>query len=118
MLIILLVFILPLLWIQRYTNSPGNLVWPGLFLLFAYKSEGELSTLLLLISASTLLISLFTFIINIFAGFKGITTTVKSIVKVFWFVDLLLIISNEALAVKAYMDSKNSGYFNQDFTSN
>lgn len=77
-----------------------------------------MSTLLLFISASTLLISSLTFIVNLLVGFKGITTAIKTAVKVLWFIDLILAIANEVLAVRAYIDGKNSGYFSQDFASN
>lgn len=35
-LIVLAILFLPLFWVQRFTNSPGNLAWPVLFLLFAF----------------------------------------------------------------------------------
>jgi hypothetical protein len=112
-LISLSILALPLLWIQRYTNSPGNLIWPGLFLLFVKYWQGTFNSILILIPVIAILISIITFIANIFASFKGITTGVKKLIKFAWFFDLILMLANEAIAVRAYILGQE--YFSLDF---
>lgn len=45
------------------------------------------------------------------AGCKGVTTTVKSVVKCAWIFDLLLVVGTEIVAVLVYMNSREGGHF-------
>lgn len=110
LLVILSVLILPLLWIQRFTNSPGNLVWPGLFLYFN-QWQGTFYGMMLLIAGLTVLVSTLTFIANVFAGFKGTTTGIKKFIKFAWLFDLVLMLAAEGLAVYAFTLGRSNGHF-------
>ncbi len=79
-------------WIQRYSNSPGNLAWVFLFFGFAWGSgfDSRMTT----IGVLSLIISLITLISNGIAAWKGITTTVKKIVVFCWATALLLMVIN------------------------
>lgn len=111
LLITLLVLTLPLLWIQRFTNSPGNLVWPGLFLFFVRQWQGTFDSIMLLIAGLAVIVSALTFIANIFAGFKGTTTGIKKFIKFSWIFDLVLMLVNEGLAVFAFTLGRSNGHF-------
>ena len=103
--------LLPLLWIQRFTNSPGNLVWPGLFLFFANQWHTTFDSIMLLIAGLAVLVSTLTFIANIFAGFKGTTTGIKKFIKFAWLFDLVVMLANEGLAVYAFTLGRSNGHF-------
>ena len=102
------IFIFPLLWIQRYTNSPGNLVWAGIFLLsYNHWKTKNISLFLLIIPGIAVIISLITFLVNLFFGCKGITTTGKKVILFAWIFDLILMLVNQGLSIKAYLIGKN-----------
>lgn len=93
LIIVLMILLLPLLWVQRYSNSPGNIIW-AIFLLKVVVQWGTpFHWTILAIAGAILIQSLFTLVINIVAGCKGVTTTVKSWVKCAWIFDLILILA-------------------------
>lgn len=79
-------------WIQRYSNSPGNLAW--LFLFFGFDWKPQLTGNMTTIGVICLLISVITLIANGFAAWKGITETIKKLVVAFWTICLLLMFVN------------------------
>lgn len=90
--LVLVILLLPLLWVQRYSNSPGNILW-AIFLLKVVMQWGTPFRWTIAALAGTILIqSLLTLVINLVAGCKGVTTTVKSWVKCAWIFDLILIL--------------------------
>jgi hypothetical protein len=90
-------------WIQRYSNSPGNLAWLALFLGFDWsKGLASSMTAIGLIGLSVSLITIFS---NGIAAWKGITTTVKKVVVGCWTVCLLLILTNEIVAIVTYFSN-------------
>lgn len=103
-LIVLAILLLPLLWVQRFTNSPGNLIWPVFFLIFTVLWTNSYRWTLLGLALGTLAVSLLTFSVNLFAGCKGITTGVKSLISCSWILDLLLIIGSEAIVCVIYLN--------------
>ena len=89
--IVFLILMLPLFWVQRFTNSPGNLAWVSLFLLRGIEWKQDYRYTLLGAGGVVLLVSLITLSLNIVAALKGITTCMKSTLKCFWIIDLLLL---------------------------
>lgn len=65
----------------------------------------------------TLIISIITFVVNVVAGFKGISTSMKSFLKCFWILDLLLMIGAEVIIVCLHVFCNNDNQYT-DFTGN
>lgn len=75
-------------WALRYTNAPGNLVWP--FLFFGYSWTEAFRGSYITVGVFTLLISLATFIVNLFPLRGGLTTGKKKIIHFEWIGALVL----------------------------
>jgi hypothetical protein len=114
---VLAVLFLPLLWVQRFTNSPGNLVWPVLFFYVAVFWSQPYRWTLVGVGLGTLAVSLLTFVVNVVAGCKGISTTMKSFIKCAWITDLLLMLAAEGVIAWLYVFSRNNNQFS-DFSGN
>jgi hypothetical protein len=97
-----MIICLPFNWIQRYSNSPGNLTW--IFLFFSFGWSGNFKTPMILLGILTTLVSATSFIINLFAC-KGISTGVKKGIVVAWVFGLITMIVAEVLAVVTYLQS-------------
>lgn len=67
-------------WALRYTNAPGNLAWPFMFLAYTWTQafQGSYITVGIL----TLLTSLATFIVNIITLKTGLTTSIRRVIQV------------------------------------
>jgi len=79
-------------WIQRYSNSPGNIVWALMYLLVEWNPAYK--TNLIVIGLLGLLVSLVTLGVNTVAAFKGITTMVKKIIVFGWALGLIIMFIN------------------------
>lgn len=90
-------------WAQRYTNSPGNLVWAPLML--AYSWNNPFPTPLIIIGVIQALISLASFFFNIITC-GGPTTKTKKVLIAVWIISLLLMIGCEVYAVLFYLGLK------------
>lgn len=75
-------------WAQRYTNAPGNLVWP--FLFFGYDWTSAFKGSYITVGVFTLLISFATFLVNILPFRGGLTTGKKKIINLEWIGALVL----------------------------
>lgn len=75
-------------WSLRYTNAPGNLVWPFLFL--AYDWTPAFKGSYITVGVITLLISLATFIVNLLPLRGGLTSGKKNIIHYEWLAALIL----------------------------
>ena len=84
-----MIVFLPFHWIQRYSNTPGNLVWILLFFGFGWTSQFKIS--LLIEGVIYAFISAMTFGVNVFAC-KGITTQMKKIIVIEWIFSSILMI--------------------------
>ena len=73
-----MILCLPFAWIQRYSNSPGNLTWVVLFLGFPFGESYR--TIMIVIGCICLFISLFTLLVNAIAACNGTTTAVKKLI--------------------------------------
>jgi hypothetical protein len=91
--IVLMILFLPLLWVQRYSNSPGNIIWAFFLLKVVLQWVTPFRWTILALAGAILVQSLFTLVINMVAGCKGVTTTVKSWVKCAWVFDFILILA-------------------------
>jgi hypothetical protein len=96
-------------WVQRYSNSPGNIVWVIMF--FSFSWNPNYSTLMIMIGILSLLICLATLGINILAFFIGITSAMKRAIVVCWTVCMIVMLINEVMAIATYMsNSKYQSY--------
>ena len=99
----------PFFWIQRYSNSPGNVVWIAMF--FLYNWNPAYRSLMIVIGIICILISLATLLVNIVAGVAGVTSGIKRAVTVVWAVGLIMMIINQILTIATYMQNiKFSSY--------
>ena len=99
----------PFFWVQRYSNSPGNIVWIFMFFLFSWNPS--YSTLMIVIGIITILVSGITLVINIIAGITGITSSIKKAVTFCWATGMILMLINEVIAIATYIqNSKYSSY--------
>ncbi len=85
-----MVLILPFHWVQRYTNTPGNLVW--VFLFFGYTWTPDYQLPMLVQGVLAIVVSLLSFGVNTFAC-RGITTTMKKYIVLLWIFTLILMVA-------------------------
>ena len=99
----------PFFWVQRYTNSPGNIVW--VFMFFGFSWNGAYGTMMIFIGILALLVSLASILVNAIAGFTGITSSMKKAVTITWTAGMVVMLINEVLAIATYMqNSKYNGF--------
>lgn len=97
-------------WVQRFSNSPGNLAW--IFMFFGFAWTEQFGSKMTAIGTLCLIVSLITFLANGIAAWKGITTGTKKIVVGFWTVDLLLMFVNEIVAIAVYFQNSDTTSYN------
>lgn len=88
----LLILFANFFWIQRYTNSPGNIVW--VFMFFGADWNHAYKSALIILGVASLAICLVTLTINIVAGLYGITSGVKKGVVGCWAVCLIVMFAD------------------------
>ena len=99
----------PFFWVQRYSNSPGNIVWIFMFFLFTWNPS--YSTMMTVIGVIAILVSGITLAINLVAAVTGITSSIKKAVTFCWGIGMVLMLINEIIAVATYIqNSKYSSY--------
>jgi hypothetical protein len=103
-----MIICLPFNWVQRYSNSPGNLTW--IFLFFSFGWSGNFKTPMIILGILTTLVSATSFIINLIAC-KGISTGVKKGIVIAWVFGLITMIVAEVLAVVTYIQSGKAENF-------
>ena len=101
----LLILFASFYWIQRYSNSPGNIVWALIFLFIEWNSSYK--TNMIAIGLLGLSVSLITLAVNSVAASKGITTMVKKVIVFGWALGLILMFVNEIIAIAAYMQNSD-----------
>jgi len=85
-----MIILLPFHWIQRYSNTPGNIAWIFLFFGFTWTDQYKLPMMILGIIFAA--ISGMSFFVNIIAC-KGITTRMKKLIVIEWiFATILMIV--------------------------
>jgi hypothetical protein len=84
-----MIVFLPFHWIQRYSNTPGNIAWIFLFFAFAWTSQYKLPMLIEGIIFIT--ISAMSFGVNVVAC-RGITTRMKKLIVIEWIFALILMV--------------------------
>ncbi len=85
-----MIILLPFHWIQRYSNTPGNIAWIFLFFGFTWTSQFKLPMLIEGIIFA--LISAMSFGVNTVAC-RGITTRMKKLIVIEWiFASILMVV--------------------------
>lgn len=74
-----MVILLPFHWIQRYSNTPGNIAWIFIFFGFEWAAKYRLPMLIEGIICAA--ISLMSLLVNVFAC-RGITTQMKKLIVI------------------------------------
>jgi hypothetical protein len=93
-----------LAWGQRYSNSPGNLVWPALFIPFEWSPLFKIFMLIIGIGAA--IVSLLTFVFNLSTLVKTSTST-RKMLSCGWIFGLIILLALEGLAIYKYLVSRN-----------
>lgn len=86
----LLVLFASFYWIQRYSNSPGNITWTLMYLPLTWNPS--YNSQMIAIGVLSLIISLITIAVNAIAAFNGITTLMKKIIVISWSVCLVIML--------------------------
>lgn len=94
------ILVMRLGWGQRYSNSPGNLVWPPLFLPFEWSPSFRVY--MQIIGIVTAVVSVITFFSSLSTLAKTSTTT-RKIVTFGWVFGLVLLLLMEGLAIFKYL---------------
>ena len=97
-------------WVQRFSNSPGNLAW--IFLFFGFAWSEQFGPKMTALGALCLTVSLITLLANAVAAWKGITIGTKKIVVGCWTLDLLLMFVNEVVAIAVYFQNSDTSSYN------
>lgn len=71
----LMIFTLPFFWVQRFTNSPGIIVWPIILFVQSFKTTDTVMNEL--IGIIGILVNLMTWSTNGLALLFGVSTTIK-----------------------------------------
>lgn len=104
----IVILVMRLAWEQRYTNAPGNLVWPALFLAFHWSSSFKLP--MLIIGIVTLAVSLITLVLHLTTLMKTSTTSRKVII-VGWVLGILMLVGLQVLAIIVYLTSGDASEY-------
>ena len=104
LLITVLVLTMPFYWVQRFTNSPGLLVFPIVIILQSPKTTDTFMTELLAIIG--IVVCLLTWASNGLALLFGVSTTLKKVIVVCFMLGLALTGINEVLALIGITNTK------------
>lgn len=95
-------------WIQRYSNTPGNIVW--IFLFFGFGWSNDYKVAMLIEGIIFLCVSGLSFGLNAFAC-SGITTKMKKYIVFSWIFALIFMIVGEVLGIVVYLQSNKNDIF-------
>lgn len=101
----IVVLVMRLGWGQRYSNSPGNLVWPPMFLPFPWTDNFKVY--MLIIGIATASISVITLLANLPSLIKTSTTT-RKLIHFGWIFGIIVHFLLEALAIFKYFTAGSS----------
>ena len=101
-----MLILLPFLFIQKYSNSPGNIVWPILF--FGYSYAPAYIAGMIIIGLITLLISLWSLVTNLYSCCYPLTTKYLSCQKWQFRICLFLMLVCEVIGVFFYLVNDES----------
>lgn len=87
---------LPFYWVQRFTNSPGVIIWPVLLFTYAKTAYGTIKGIMGVLAVITCLV---TWLTNIFAFTNGVTTTIKKFLVVGFVIGLAFTAINSLLSL-------------------
>jgi len=97
-----------LAWEQRYTNAPGNIVWPPLFL--AYHWSSTFNVPMLIIGIVTAIVSVITLFLHLSTLVKTSTLTRKLLIGG-WIFGIIALIVLEVLAIIVYLTNQSSSEY-------
>lgn len=100
----IVILLVKLIWGQRYTNAPGNVVWPFLFL--SYQWNSRFHVIMFIIGISTAVVSVTTFLIHLPTWFRTQTWT-KKFLTTSWVIGISILILMEGLALVVYLKVEN-----------
>ena len=92
----IMILAMPFYWVQRFTNSPGVIVWP--ILLFTY-SKTAYGTIKGIMGILAILTCLFTWISNLFAFTNGVTTMIKKFLVIGFMIGLAFTATNSLISL-------------------
>jgi hypothetical protein len=98
------ILLMRLAWGQRYTNAPGNITWPLLFLVYQWSSK--FFAYMLIIGIGTALVCVLTLFLHLFTFIKTSTST-KRVLTIGWGFCIGVLLALEGLAVVIYLISGN-----------
>lgn len=81
---LILVFACNPYWVQRYNNSPGNIIWGYMFLTGNWGMVPRLSILFRVIGFLELLICMVSFVMNMLPFWIGIPTKYRKALRRWW----------------------------------
>ena len=93
-------------WALRYTNAPGNLVWPFLFL--GYSWTNTFKGAYIVVGIFTLLITIATFVVNIMPLKGGLTSGKRKLIHYEWIGALIIMGIFEILVFATYLSGANA----------
>lgn len=81
---LILVFACNPYWVERYNNSPGNIIWGYMFLTENWVMVPKLNILFKIIGFLELFICIFSFVMNMLPFWIGIPTKYRKALKIWW----------------------------------
>lgn len=96
------ILITRLAWGQRYTNAPGNIAWPILFL--AYQWSESFKAIMLIIGIGTAIVSFITLVIHLSTFIKTSTST-RKLLTADWIIGIVILLILETLAIIRYLNA-------------
>ncbi len=104
---VLLVFACNAYWVQRYNNSPGNIIWGYMFLTFDWGHFTLLKILFRVIAVLEVFVSFGSFVLNILLFCIPLSSNYRKAVKYWWI---------SCMAAMAVLEVVTLGmYFYHDF---
>jgi hypothetical protein len=90
-------------WVQRYNNSPGNIIWGYMFLTTNWGMVPGLSTLFRVIGYLELFICAVSFLMNMLPSCVGVPAYYRKALRVWWILCIVTMIIVEVVSCLMYM---------------
>jgi hypothetical protein len=100
---------MPFYWVQRFTNSPGMVVWSVMLFVYAGRTY-KWGTILVVMGILMLLTSILTWVGNGLALGNGVSTTIKKLIVISFIIGLIFTVVAEILGGVGMMSIKPKNY--------